>query len=205
MLTFRADFRDTILARLQQAEEALRAQALPAQARLGPGGLLEPRPDWVVGQVWAIRSQLLLAAILMGMGPYQVDAEYIIYLAWLHIEIALGRPDRALAFIAPVYQSAQEHGLIHRLIELAIVQGLALAASGDWDQAVGKLRAILPLAEPERYIRIFDRGTALDELLVKVAQKGDQRSYIELLFDSLDGRPTTGRKVRLAGWRQCFP
>ncbi len=116
--------------------------------------------------------------VVMGMGPYQVDAEYILYLAWLYIQIALGHNEEAFACTAPVLKVAQEKGLHQRVIELTIIQGLALAASGDHTQAIEKLRTILPLAEPEGYVRIFDRGPALDELLIKASRHDNHRATI---------------------------
>ncbi len=130
--------------------------------------------------------------VVMGMGPYQVDAEYIVYLAWLYVQIALGRPEEALACAAPVLKSAQEKGLRQRMIELTIVQGLALASGGDVEQAIEKLRTILPLAEPEGFTRIFDRGPALDELLVKAARHDSNRAAIQKLLAAFGRIPSQG-------------
>jgi LuxR family maltose regulon positive regulatory protein len=139
-------------------------------------------------------------SVVMGMGPYQVDAEYVIYLAWLYVQIALDRPEAALAFAAPVLHAALEKDLIQRILQLTIVQALALAASGNWEQAAEKLRAILPLAEPEGYIRAFDRGLALDELLAKVSLRGNHRGYIEMLLERF-GRSANPRISSIIGTR----
>jgi LuxR family transcriptional regulator, maltose regulon positive regulatory protein len=127
--------------------------------------------------------------VVMGMGPYQVDAEYIIYRAWLYVQIALGRSQAALDYLAPVLKSAQEHGLAHRIIELSMIEALALASSGNWEPALEKLRAVFPLAEPEGYFRMFDRGARLDELLEKAGQTGNQQAYIERLFAAFGRLP----------------
>jgi LuxR family transcriptional regulator, maltose regulon positive regulatory protein len=127
--------------------------------------------------------------VVMGIGPYQVDAEYIIYRAWLYVQIALGRPQAALDYLAPVLKSAQEHELAHRIIELSMIEALALAASGNLEPALERLRAVFSLAEPEGYFRMFDRAACLDELLVKAAQTGNQKAFIERLLTAFGRFP----------------
>ncbi len=128
--------------------------------------------------------------VVMGMGPYQVDAEYIVYLAWLYVQIALGRSEAAIACAAPVLRTAQEKWLRQRMIELTIVQGLALDSCGDVGQALEKLSTILPLAEPEGFLRIFDRGPALDELLIKAARHENNRATVQKLFAAFERIPS---------------
>ena len=129
------------------------------------------------------------ARVVMGMGPYQVDAEYIIFLAWLYIQVALGRPEEAIACLEPVLRSAQEKGLRQRITVLTIVQSLALASAGNLDQAVGNLRSVLSLAEPDGFVRVFDRGPALDELLIKAARHDSSKASVQKLLTAFGRYP----------------
>ena len=163
-------------------QHAVCAQALEIQTQIWD--FPEDRNIQTAAEAWSTAHRQIPGPnmVVMGMGPYQVDAEYIVYLAWLYVQIALDRPEEALACCTPVLHAAQEKGLHQRVIELTIVQALALAASGDMVQALERLRTVLPMAEPEGYFRIFDRGPALDELLVKADRHDSNRATIHKLL-----------------------
>lgn len=143
---------------------------------------------WAVAVDWA-RShvyELKINRAVFGFGPFQVDAEYIAYLAWLQVEIAIGQPRDALDFLSLVLASAQEKGLIYRTIELSILQALALSAAGETAPALEALKLAVSLAQPGRYHNIFRRGPALYRLLVELPVNNVTGAYVRYLLDSFE-------------------
>jgi LuxR family maltose regulon positive regulatory protein len=180
-------------------QHAICAEALGVQYQIWH--FPEDRNIQINAEAWSDANPQIICdhMVVMGIGPYQVDAEYIVYLAWLYVQIALGRPEAAIACAVPVLMSAEKKGLRQRMIELTIVQVLGLASTGDLDQAVERLRSILPLAEPQGFLRIFDRGLVLDELLVKAARHDNYRATVQKVLAAFGRIPGQGgEKVTLS-------
>ena len=127
--------------------------------------------------------------IALGIGPYHADAEYLCNLCWAQVQIALGQPQSALAYLVPALQSASQLQLTYRIIELSVVLALAQEAKGDHPAALQALITALELAEPAGYVRVFDRGPSLDRLLGEAARTGAQPAYIERLQAAFQRQP----------------
>jgi LuxR family maltose regulon positive regulatory protein len=126
------------------------------------------------------------AIVLPGIGPaWNDEADYAVYTAWAQIQILLGRTQEALAVIQPLLDSAQEHGLNHRVIDLALLQAQVFYVQGLRDRVWKPLRTALSLAEDEGYLRLADQGPVLVRLLREAAQLGMARAYIQRNLDSL--------------------
>jgi len=120
--------------------------------------------------------------VVLGIGPFQVDAEYTAYLAWLHIQILTGQPQAALEFIAPVLADAHKKGLRQRVIELSVAQALACIAAGEPQPAREALKPALALAEPEGFRNSFNQGRELARLLGDLAVRGIARETIQRII-----------------------
>jgi DNA-binding CsgD family transcriptional regulator len=99
---------------------------------------------------------------------------------WVHVALARARrlrasnETRALAIILQpvlVYlmrrmSQAEQDGLVHRLVELSILQSLALDALGDRLRALVALERSITLSLPGKYQRVFrEQGEAIQFLL----------------------------------------
>jgi LuxR family maltose regulon positive regulatory protein len=138
-----------------------------------------------------------------GIGlAWSGEVDYTAGLAWAYVQIRLGRPREALAFLAPILAVALQQGLTYREIELSIAQALAFVALGDGDQALGQIRRALELAQPEGFISIFlDKGAPMAELLAQCAERSIAQNdtlymYIERLLAAYPQR-REARDVRL--------
>ncbi|MEM7801835.1 MAG: LuxR C-terminal-related transcriptional regulator, partial [Chloroflexota bacterium] len=93
----------------------------------------------------------------------------------------------AKAILTPLLQQAESAGRLGSVIELSIVLALALAASGDMQQATLKVQRALALAEPAAYTRIFaDEGASIRPLLVAALAQGAEPAYVTRLIGTID-------------------
>jgi LuxR family maltose regulon positive regulatory protein len=73
------------------------------------------------------------------------------------------------------------------LIELLILQALALDAQGNLDQALSCLERAFVLAEPQRFVRIFlDNGSPIIRLLKEAARRDIAADYAIKLLNLID-------------------
>ena len=76
------------------------------------------------------------------------------------------------------------------VIEILIVQALALHAQGDMPAALAPLARALALAEPEGYVRVFvDEGPAMAQLLRHAAAHGVMADYAGRLLAAFEATP----------------
>jgi LuxR family transcriptional regulator, maltose regulon positive regulatory protein len=130
-------------------------------------------------------------------------------LAWLaraRILMAQNQPSGALSLLSPLEEGARSAGRMGRVVELVLLEALALQAKGESNKAMAALARCLTLAEPEGYVRLFlDEGRPAQLLLaawLARASPGPLRDYaVELLahFKSgptlLAAAPETGSLV----------
>jgi LuxR family maltose regulon positive regulatory protein len=73
-----------------------------------------------------------------------------------------GSIHEAIALLERLLQAAEAGGRMGSVIEILVVQALALQAQGNVSQALALVERALTLAEPEGYVRIFvDEGEAM--------------------------------------------
>ena len=78
---------------------------------------------------------------------------------------------------------AERQGRMGSVLEILILQSLALQAGGDAAGAMERLVRALTLAEPEGYIRIFlDEGAPMAHLLARIRTHAPGRQHGSLRF-----------------------
>jgi len=90
---------------------------------------------------------------------------------------------RVLRSLVPIVKWRQRHGL---LIQIHILQALALKQQGEVEQAMKALEHALTLAQPEGYVRIFaDEGESIVDLLRQAACRGIAPQYVMKLLEAI--------------------
>jgi ATP/maltotriose-dependent transcriptional regulator MalT len=85
--------------------------------------------------------------------------------------LACGEQDEALLLLADLREAAQAAGRTGRVIEILVLEALALQAKGKKERAVRTLAQGLARAEPEGYVRTFvDEGPEMATLLSEVLE-----------------------------------
>ena len=132
-------------------------------------------------------SQSLAGDIpLPGLGPLGAsEPYYIALLAWARARIIAGEPTEALAYLVPQLDLADRHGLKSRVMEVSVAEALARFALGDRGRAIDSLARALEIGESEGYVRSFDEGRTLTELLMDAAHRGIARSYVEHILQAI--------------------
>jgi LuxR family maltose regulon positive regulatory protein len=92
---------------------------------------------------------------------------------------ARGRHREALPLLEELGEAAAEAGRMGDLIEILVLQAVALWARNEKERAVSTLARALSLAEPEGYVRTFvDEGPAMGDLL-SATLEARQRGHID--------------------------
>jgi LuxR family maltose regulon positive regulatory protein len=95
----------------------------------------------------------------------------------------------ALGLLERLLQTAQAGGRNGSVIEILILQSLAVQAQGDLPRALAALERALSLAEPEGYVHIFvDEGEAMRALIseFKYTSEKSARNEVHPLFSYVD-------------------
>ena len=202
-----------------------RGDAAGAREAIGEAGRAAPGPDVtsLLNPVPAQRARLLLAQGEVvaaarwveerGLGPddepgYLREPEYLVL---ARVLIAQDRPAQALALLGRLHTAADAQGRTGSVIEIAALQALALAATGEEDAAVDALARALMLACPQGYVRVFaDGGRPMSALLARLiaAQQADQGAargvplgclaQVLRAFDGKDAGRGAGREAAAA-------
>lgn len=115
--------------------------------------------------------------------------QYLEQVILARLLIARGEPVAASGFLSRLVQAAESQGRWGQAIELSVLQGLALQAQGDLEQALGALCQALLRAEPEGYVRTFiDEGAPMAELLHRAALRNRAAVYARRLLTALQAR-----------------
>jgi LuxR family maltose regulon positive regulatory protein len=125
--------------------------------------------------------------------------------------LAQDRPAQALTLLRRLHAAAHAQGRTGSVIEIAALQALALAATGEEDAAVDALARALMLACPQGHVRVFaDEGRPMSALLTRLiaAQRADQAAargvplgclaQVLRAFDGKDAGPAAGREATTA-------
>jgi LuxR family transcriptional regulator, maltose regulon positive regulatory protein len=196
------------LARLQQARgESTQALAtLDAFAQTAHQHGFAPL---LVAQGAAVRAQVelargnLAAAIrweeTSGLSPHDAPLSYLHereYLTLARVGIKAQGDDPAhpclhdaLSLLGRLLEDAESKGRMGSVIEILLLQTLALQTRGDHVGALDALGRALTLAEPEGYVRLFlDEGTAMKALLRRASTHHLVPGYVAALL-AASGEP----------------
>jgi len=123
---------------------------------------------------------------LPGMGPFgAAEGYHLAYLARAEVQIAAGHAQEALSYLERQLKLSIANDLIGRVIELSLLEAQAAQAEGDGQRALQALERALVSAQPEGFIRSFDRGSKLTGLLVEAANSGICRDYVERILAAI--------------------
>jgi LuxR family transcriptional regulator, maltose regulon positive regulatory protein len=114
------------------------------------------------------------------------------YITLARILIAQYKQDRdhqfihdAVRLLDRLLKAAEEGGRTGSVIEILMLQALALEAQGDTSRGLVPLERALALAEPEGYLRIFvDEGMPMVPLLAKAVTSGIMSDYTGRLLSA---------------------
>jgi LuxR family maltose regulon positive regulatory protein len=138
-------------------------------ASFGVAQLFDPLP--------ALRARLLLArgdlrAVSRWVDERDLRATDVSYsresdhLVLARLHLAQREPERALALLDRLLELAGAQERIGSIVEIQVLRALAVSAVGDRRGAVAVLAAVLELAHPHGYVRVFaDEGVAMGDLL----------------------------------------
>jgi len=91
---------------------------------------------------------------------------------------------------------AQATGAMGYVIEILILQAMALQAQGRMDQALTALDRALSLAEPQGYVRMFiDEGAPMGKLLRQAVARGIALDYVSKLLAALENETKDERRT----------
>jgi LuxR family maltose regulon positive regulatory protein len=92
----------------------------------------------------------------------------------------------ALHLLEGLLELAESHGWGNKLIEILVLQALALEEQGDTARAMAALERALGLAEPEGFTRTFvDEGPPVAHLLYEALARGILPGYVSQLIAAL--------------------
>ena len=90
---------------------------------------------------------------------------------------AAGSIHEAIDFLERLLQAAEAGGRMGSVIEILVVQALALQAQGNVSQALASMQRALSLAEPEGYVRLFvDEGEPMRLLIADFRLQIEKRT-----------------------------
>jgi LuxR family maltose regulon positive regulatory protein len=109
--------------------------------------------------------------------------------------IAQNSSNEAIGLLSHLEETAQSAGRMGRVIEILLLEALAMREMGDSEHALLALTKCLTLAEPEGYVRVFlDEGQPMQMLLAQWlahAGAGSLRDYVIRLLSHFNAEPHT--------------
>jgi LuxR family maltose regulon positive regulatory protein len=110
--------------------------------------------------------------------------------------IAHNKPNEAIRLLSCLEETARSAGRMGRLVEILLLEALAMWAVGDSKHAILALKQCLTLAEPEGYVRVFlDGGQPMQMLIAQWLARADAsplRDYAIHLLSQFDAEPHGG-------------
>jgi LuxR family maltose regulon positive regulatory protein len=92
----------------------------------------------------------------------------------------------AVRLLARLLRAAEDGRRSGNVLEILVLQALALQAQGAVPAALASLRRALTLAEPEGYVRVFvDGGPSMATLLRAMTTQRSTPAYVRRLLDAL--------------------
>ena len=111
------------------------------------------------------------------------------------LRLAEGRPDDALAILAPIAGEAEAGGRWYAWLEIQVQQALALETKGNRADALEVLMRALGFARMEGFVRVFvDEGEAMRKLLGALSRTGAdaENDYIAKLLEAFPASQKLG-------------
>jgi len=180
----------------EQAHEAMRtAERLAAEFPLQPRQAIRLRS--ALARLWMAYGHLEPASHLVqtsGLSPcdeipYLREPEYVILLRLL---LAQGNHDAAQSLSRRLLHQAEGAQRTGQVIELLVLQALALQGKQEGAGARAALERALMLAQPEGFMRVFlDEGKAVARLLHQARARQPGNAFVAGLLAALGapGRP----------------
>ncbi len=175
---------DLWLARVKLAQgDPATAATLLAQAMLS----ITPH------SLWLNSPEAIAAKILIYLGLDQYDEA--LQLAQTHarpvytaqVDLAQGEARAALTVLELAQQQAQANGWADELLNVMVLQAIALHQQGERAESLRRLGEALALAEPDGFIRIFvDKGQPMAQLLTEAAAYGMRPNYVGQLLAAFE-------------------
>jgi len=166
------------------------------------GVFSEARNETEIAQVklWLVQGDLQVAnrwvaSLEQRLGsddPFRFENE-LAQITRARIYIAQKKNNEAIDLLSDLEEAARSARRIGRVIEILLLETLALREIGDTEHAIQVLTNCLTLAEPEGYVRVFlDEGQPMQMLLVQWlahASAGPLRDYAVHLSSQFDAEP----------------
>ncbi len=109
------------------------------------------------------------------------------YLVLARLLLAQDRPDEALTLLHQLLPVMEQRGRYKSVIEIHVLQALALEVQGDTTLALTALEHAISLAEPQGYVRVFvDEGASMAKLLRHGKTRGIAPKYVNELLAAFD-------------------
>jgi len=113
--------------------------------------------------------------------------QQIAHLNLARILTAQNRLEVALSLMERLLAQFESLGQMGRVLELLLLQALALVAKDDTPAALVALARALALGEPEGYLRVFlDEGASMAELLRHAGSRGIAPQYVARLLSEFN-------------------
>ncbi len=161
---------------------------LIANYRLGP-----INTTWIrsaLARLWLAQGEIGRVAELVAESGVTANEE-VSYLrepelmTLVRLLLAQGGYEAALGIVKRLFARIEPSGRYGRMIELLVLQALALQARGDVDAALDPLANALRLARPERYVRsLLDEGDGLIKLLYLAKNRHIETAYASELLSA---------------------
>jgi LuxR family maltose regulon positive regulatory protein len=192
----------TNLARLEQARnnpEKAQEAVREAERLIGeypPSSYFFIQMKSVLARVWLAQGNLDRPSRYIQQRSLQIKDEIPFrrefeYDLLLRVLLARGDYEAAIDLSNRLLQQAETTGQIRLLIQVLILQALALQGKKETEQALAVLEKALTLAQPEGYVRSFlDEGEAMTRLLCLAQSRQVGSGYAAELLSQIDKIPT---------------
>jgi LuxR family maltose regulon positive regulatory protein len=141
-------------------------------------------------RLWLAQGDVASAARWAQEQGLRADGELcyqreVDYLTLARLLIAQGNASEAAGLLQRLLEAAEAGGRTLRVIEILMLQALALQAGHDTNQAMDRLEQALTLAQPGGFIRIFvDEGPPMARLLYEALTRGIVPDYARRLLSA---------------------
>jgi len=174
----------------EKAQEAMReAEQITVAHPLSPHWSIPVRSDLV--RVWLAQGNLDRPSQLIQKSglkvkdeiPYPREPEYVLL---LRVLLARGDHEAAITLSHRLLKQTRAAGRMGLVIEILVLQALALQGKNDTGGALAALEKALALARPEGYVRMFlDEGEAMTRLLCQVQSRQVGSGYAAVLLSMI--------------------